>query len=370
MKKRITALLLMMAMSISLTGCGYIANVDIHGNNATTSLNSYWSKMDVAIMEEALKQDGAEMTGSTVKQEDFNIEYFEKNFKKVNINGIEYYEVPESEPETSEFDEDDLGFKHYDNDYCIIGKETFEQVQDGVNGEIEDIDSDMDLSKMSMPFMIVNVNFNKPIVKTNLPEEMLVKGSNTSISIDAFKKYNVKEDLYIVFNESKYNNKPVFKSITNNKCYKTAKDIVITDSILKNVEIKRNGKVIKGVSYKQTENGNKNKYKQHIMNYFDKLYITEEGKYSIKATTLAGKETEINFIIDKTKPTIKGVANGKTYNKTVKIKYSDKLSKIKEVKLNGKKIKNGKKVSKNGKYTVIATDKAGNKTKIKFTIKK
>ena len=283
---------------------------------------------------------------------------------------MEYYEVPEGEPETSEFDADDLGFKHYDNDYCVIGKETFERVQEGVSEGIEDFGEDINLSNMSIPFMIVNVNFNKPIIRTNLPEEMLLKGSNTSISIDAFKRYNVYEDLYIIFNESKYNNKPVFKGVANNKCYKTARDIVIADSILRDVEIKRNGTVLKGDTYKQTENNNTNKYKQHVMNYFDKLYVTEEGKYSIKATTLAGKETKIKFVIDKTKPTIKGVANGKTYNKTVTIKYSDKLSKIKEVKLNGKKIKSGKKVSKNGEYTVIATDKAGNKTKIKFTIKK
>lgn len=85
-----------------------------------------------------------------------------------------------------------------------------------------------------------------------------------------------------------------------------------------------------------------------------------ENRYSvvIKVTSL-----------DKTKPVIKGVKNNKTYKKAVKITFSDKGSGIKSAKLNGKKIKSGKKVSKKGSYTLVVTDKAGNSKKIKFKIK-
>lgn len=73
--------------------------------------------------------------------------------------------------------------------------------------------------------------------------------------------------------------------------------------------------------------------------------------------------------IDKIKPTVKGVKNKKTYKKSVTIKFSDKQSGIKKAILNGKKIKSGKKVKKNGKYTLKVYDKAGNCATIKFTVK-
>ena len=72
---------------------------------------------------------------------------------------------------------------------------------------------------------------------------------------------------------------------------------------------------------------------------------------------------------DKIKPTVTGVKNNKTYKKQVTIKFSDKQSGIKKATLNGKKIKSGKKVKKNGKYTLKVYDKAGNVIQVKFTIK-
>ena len=72
---------------------------------------------------------------------------------------------------------------------------------------------------------------------------------------------------------------------------------------------------------------------------------------------------------DKIKPTVTGVKNNKTYKKQVTIKFSDKQSGIKKATLNGKKIKSGKKVKKNGKYTLKVHDKAGNVKQVKFTIK-
>lgn len=73
--------------------------------------------------------------------------------------------------------------------------------------------------------------------------------------------------------------------------------------------------------------------------------------------------------LDKTKPTIKGVKNGTTYKKAVTIKFSDK-SGIRKATLNGKKIKSGTKVKKNGSYTLIVTDKAGNSRTVRFKIRK
>ena len=99
----------------------------------------------------------------------------------------------------------------------------------------------------------------------------------------------------------------------------------------------------------------------------DVYYIAIDGSngnnqwYSIKYSLSDDK-------VDKKKPTIKGVKNGKVYKKAVTIKYSDE-SGIKSAKLNGKKISSGKKVTKKGSYTFTVTDKAGNTRTVRFKIK-
>ncbi len=94
-----------------------------------------------------------------------------------------------------------------------------------------------------------------------------------------------------------------------------------------------------------------------------------QGKHTMKIFDLAGNKTTITYTYDTQKPTVKGVASGKTYKKARTIKFSDKYG-IKSAKLNGKTIKNNKKVSKKGSYTLKVTDKAGNVTTVKFKIKK
>lgn len=76
------------------------------------------------------------------------------------------------------------------------------------------------------------------------------------------------------------------------------------------------------------------------------------------------------FTIDTEKPVISGVTNGKVYKKPVTIKVTDKISGVKSIKLNGKKIKSGQKVSKKGNYKLVVVDNCGNTKTIKFIIKK
>lgn len=104
-----------------------------------------------------------------------------------------------------------------------------------------------------------------------------------------------------------------------------------------------------------------------------KFQVNANGSYTIRVEDIDGNcYSKIIKIkgIDTTKPKVTGVANKKTYKKTVTIKFSDKQSGIKSATLNNKKIKSGKRVSKSGSYTLIVKDKAGNTTKIKFKIKK
>lgn len=96
--------------------------------------------------------------------------------------------------------------------------------------------------------------------------------------------------------------------------------------------------------------------------------VTKNGKHTVVAKDAAGNTSKCTFYLDKKKPTVKGAKNGKTYYKSVKIKCRDNM-KLKSVKVNGKKRKTSFTLKKKGKYTIVAQDKAGNKTKVKFKIK-
>lgn len=73
------------------------------------------------------------------------------------------------------------------------------------------------------------------------------------------------------------------------------------------------------------------------------------------------------FYVDKKAPVVKGVKNKAVYKKPVVIRVSDN-GKLRVVKLNGKTIKSGTKVSKKGTYKLTAIDAAGNKKTVVFRI--
>ena len=100
-----------------------------------------------------------------------------------------------------------------------------------------------------------------------------------------------------------------------------------------------------------------------------KISLKEDGKYTVEVKT-ANSEKTVSFTKDSKKPVVTGVENGKTYKGAVVISFSDELSGLKSAKLGKKKVKSGVKVTKPGKYTLKLTDKAGNKTTVKFTIEK
>lgn len=94
----------------------------------------------------------------------------------------------------------------------------------------------------------------------------------------------------------------------------------------------------------------------------------KEGKHTIQAIDKLGNATSVSFQIDKTAPKVTGVKNNKTYKSAVTVHVTDKNG-IKSITLNGKKIKSGKQISKNGSYRLVAKDAAGNKTIVRFRIK-
>lgn len=94
-------------------------------------------------------------------------------------------------------------------------------------------------------------------------------------------------------------------------------------------------------------------------------FITE-GTYKVTAKDVIGNVTEETFTIDKTAPVINGFEKGKYYyNKTIKPELIE--ANLESYTLNGEEY-DGKEIKEDGHYVLVATDKAGHKTEIKFAI--
>lgn len=102
--------------------------------------------------------------------------------------------------------------------------------------------------------------------------------------------------------------------------------------------------------------------------------LTEDGEYVLTFRNYDGYETTYHFVIDTIAPEIKteGLENGNTVNQDVKVLYEEQgvtAEIFKDGKLLGEYI-SGKTVGESGEYTIVVTDRAGNKTEVKFTIDK
>ena len=107
----------------------------------------------------------------------------------------------------------------------------------------------------------------------------------------------------------------------------------------------------------------------------EELILDQEGNYQIETTykNSAGEQEQsiINVEIDKTPPTITGVAENKTYKYSVVPNVVDKN--LKEIKLTyyGQAVENyqlGDEITEEGTYQLTATDQAGNNTTVTFQI--
>lgn len=98
-----------------------------------------------------------------------------------------------------------------------------------------------------------------------------------------------------------------------------------------------------------------------------KIVCSREGKYVIQSITKNGQRKTIIIYIDKTKPVINGVKNKAVYTHGISISVKDKY-KLASVTLNGNKVGASFDLSAAGNYTLIAKDKAGNKTSVSFTL--
>ena len=102
--------------------------------------------------------------------------------------------------------------------------------------------------------------------------------------------------------------------------------------------------------------------------------FTEEGTYVVTVVDEAFNEATLTFTIDKTKPVVGGVEDGKYYNTDVAVTIDDANPGTIHLKKDGvtvKPYKPGDILTEEGTYTVYVSDKAGNKSKtITFVIDK
>ena len=133
-------------------------------------------------------------------------------------------------------------------------------------------------------------------------------------------------------------------------------------------------------------NGTKLNIKEEDKKATAVVNITKNGDYTVYAEDEEGnkivqiiKITEIKEdpdpepepTEDTTPPVITGVEDGKIYRNYVTPKISDENLKTVILIKNGKTVEdyeNGNQIKENGEYTLIATDEAGNETRVSFTI--
>ena len=93
------------------------------------------------------------------------------------------------------------------------------------------------------------------------------------------------------------------------------------------------------------------------------------GKYTLKATDNAGNKLDITFYVDNEAPKcITGIKNKGVYKaKKVYVTFTDSVE-MNSVKVNGTEVGTSCIITKQGKYTIVATDTVGNTTKMIITI--
>lgn len=200
----------------------------------------------------------------------------------------------------------------------------------------------------------LSLSFNAPVAATNGTIDPANPNHVTWVSTDASKKIVMYASTEAVIATAKTN------AVKNNKYYKSNKTITVQnpESVAKMTIAKKSATDGTVLSPKNIKPG---------------YVVKASAGYELKIWSKDGKCQTVSFTVDKKKPVISGAKDGKTYKK-VTLKFSDSLSGVKSVTVNGKKVSakkyNSYKITKPGKYKIIVTDKAGNQKKITIRIKK
>lgn len=310
-----------------LTGCGYEMNANVTENSADVSYNFYLTtKEESSILSNINKKAKAKY--SSFEEFAQSLGLTKNKTKKISQKTHNSYTIST----TYDANEYDNIFIHFDKKYATISA-------DDVTKKIAaNYKSYVNIKNTKLDCCVFTIKYPYKVYKAN----GTIKKDGYTVSYNLSKKKSYDKRFWAVFS-SKTSTKPSIKGLKANTKYynKTLKLSLST------------------VASAFSINGNEQ--------YSDSCTLENEGKYNLKVVSTSGKKTTKEIIIDKTKPTTN--AKNTTYNKKIKIAFSDKLSGIKSAKLNNKNIKSNTVISKAGKYTLVIIDNAGNKKSVQFVLK-
>ena len=318
----------------SLTGC-----MRMSGEYSVSKDGNITSVMEVGIEKATLDS----MDGTSVPN-DMEIR---------NINGTDYYISTETKTYTQEEFQTE-------NPIVTLTPSTFYYKSADVSSDIDKAADGSSIQGNMVTYMSLRVIMPDVVVETNGMKESdysvrweLAGSTDTNVEWYAY----TTEGVSSIESDKQ---PPVISGYNPKKYYNKVPNIKVKDNVGVK-EIVLNGKAVTDLT---------SGFKQ--------------GKNKIRVTDISNNVSEQVFLYDTKKPTVKGAKKGKTYTKSVTLFVKDK-SGIKKVAVNGKTkkltkkmlVKSGKnkgyyklKIKSSGKIRVLVTDKAGNKTSLKFNIKK
>lgn len=337
--KKLLIVLLAVVMIFSFTACGIEENITVdEDGNITMNI-----KETISVAEfNALMQQTAEESGDKIPE--------------LSADEIEQYLLMANEDKgmnASRFEKDGETYFTFGSSEVIpqgeINSELMTITATEFVAEAEELNSEVAFdtegmaAAMDMPELAEILKGIKIEFSVTLPEKIIFTNGTLSkdkktatwqlgvdTGIDKFYAYTASSDKLIDLN---------IKTLNTGK----DKIKVVTDDKVKSI----------------TVNGKKQSSKT--------IMLKADGEYVIEVVTKNASKT-FTVVKDSKAPTVKGVKNGAAYKKAVTVKFSD-ASGIKSAKLNGKKIKSGKKIADAGEYELVVTDKAGNTEKVNFTVK-
>ena len=356
-KKELSLILVLLFAVLSLTGCSQKIHVSLQENTSgsyeetITMDEDLWDTVIAGIADEEMLlafyrayYPTATITAAT-KDLDGTVSkvfHFKMDFKDIaQFQQILSGEKPKSIRSNANY------FSISDTYIPFDEKQEEEESPSGLAEEFEQLLSSVDeatqkklSAQLQQMGQSITVSFPYEVTDTN----GMIKEDGKTVEWNLRKLEN--QRLYALFQTSNSLSAPKFKGAVNGNAYNTGVSITIqAENLLQKVKV--NDETIES----------------------DSLFLSGEDTYQITATDINGNTAKLRFRIDKTKPVIKGVKDGKSYKTARTIRFSDKGSGIQKALLNGKTVKTGTKVSKKGTYTLTVTDHAGNQKIITFKIK-
>lgn len=340
MKKKLAVLFLTMLAVMALSGCTYLEKFVVNKDGTFTATMSQCLTVDDYNMYAALAAEESDEEAAPVSDEEFEalLNSMGEKTETVMIDGVKHY-VDTTQDITAAMQESLAAAK----DNSVISATSF--VIDNSAVSSDEIDNALASSGGDADTIALMKEYMKFRIEVTMPSEIVITNGTLS-----------KDKKTVAFEYSLNDFEGQFYAYT-----KDAADVISLSGVnggytnKKSVTVKSADKV-----NTITVNGKKVSKK--------KIALDKDGKYNISVKT---KNFEKSFTVvkDTVAPIISGVENGKEYSGSVTLDFSDKSSGIKSAKLNGKKVKSGKVITKAGKYKLVVTDKAGNKKTVAFTVK-